>query len=78
MAWIENEANGISLPSGEVASFPPGVTREQAYAQLRSEKPDLFEKPSGFIAGLKSGAAGYAGTISSIPYAAVGGIGQSR
>ena len=76
MAWIENEANGISLPSGEVASFPPGVTREQAYAQLRSEKPDLFEKPSGFIAGLKSGAAGYAGTISSIPYAAVGGIGS--
>ena len=76
MAWLAEEANGIQLPTGEVVSFPAGVSRDQAYSQLKSERPDLFEKPSGFIAGLKSGAAGYAGTISSIPYMAVGGIGS--
>ncbi len=76
MAWLAEEANGIQLPTGEVVSFPAGVSKDQAYSQLKSERPNLFEKPSGFIAGLKSGAAGYAGTISSIPYTAVGGIGS--
>ena len=49
MAWLAEEANGIQLPTGEVVSFPAGVSRDQAYSQLKSERPELFEKPSGFI-----------------------------
>ena len=78
MAWLENEPNGIELPDGKVISFPAGVTREQAYQQLMQERPDLFEKPSGFFPAARSTVTRMAGALSAAPSTVLGGFGSQE
>tara|TARA_R110002110_G_scaffold14530_5_gene67283 strand:+ start:3356 stop:11011 length:7656 start_codon:yes stop_codon:yes gene_type:complete len=78
MAWLAEEANGIQLPTGEVVSFPAGVSRDQAYSQLKSERPELFEKPSGFIPAARSTMERMAGALSAAPSTVLGGLGSQE
>jgi len=78
MAWLENEPNGIELPDGKVISFPAGITREQAYQQLMQERPDLFEKPSGFFPAARSTVTRMAGALSAAPSTVLGGFGSQE
>ena len=76
MSWAEGAINNVTLPTGEIISFPPEVTREEAFAQLKKQRPDLFEKPSGFIPAFKSTVERMSGALSAAPLTALGGIGD--
>ena len=78
MPWADNLENEVVFPDGERIRFPAGVSREEAISQLRSSKPELFEKPSGFFPAVKSTIESMKGSLSAAPSTVMGGFGDQE
>lgn len=77
MPWAEGLENEVYLSTiGKVVRFPAGVGEAEAFADLERDYPEVFEKPSGFIAGAISGYENLKGNVSAIPSAVSGALGN--
>ena len=78
MAWIPGAPNDLDLGNGEVISFPSGYTKEAALEYLRTERPELFEKPSGFFPAASATIERMKGSLAAAPLTTLGSFGDQE